>query len=198
MDFIDKVLGDEIEEEPNGRAVRIAISLAKNTLNKYYSLTDSSAVYRIAMRPSPSPHARFTLLILPLQFFTLTSRPITSSKTIGLPNGLTRPRSSRRTLLTTTTCSQQLLHLLSNYPPMLPQRHTDHMLVPVDQIPHPRWVYRLCWHCCAYHRCRCRTPSRSSQPTSCQPLQFVTNLLIISRARPRSALHPHGFLMVTH
>ena len=49
MDHIDEKLTTESLNINNCPAVRVALSLAKKTLNRYYNLTDSSEVYRIAM-----------------------------------------------------------------------------------------------------------------------------------------------------
>ena len=50
MDYVDEVFTtgmlDHTRFDP---AIRATIGLAKMTLNKYYSLTDSSKVYRIVM-----------------------------------------------------------------------------------------------------------------------------------------------------
>jgi hypothetical protein len=50
MDHIDKTFTESIEATSNTHpAICSALSLAKKILNKYYSATDSSDVYRIAM-----------------------------------------------------------------------------------------------------------------------------------------------------
>jgi hypothetical protein len=50
MDHIDKGFTDKTQPESNTHpAIRHALTLAKKTLNRYYSLTDESEVYRIAM-----------------------------------------------------------------------------------------------------------------------------------------------------
>jgi hypothetical protein len=50
MDYIDEVFTTGmLAEEAFDPAIRAAVGLAKKTLNKYYSLTDSSRVYRVAM-----------------------------------------------------------------------------------------------------------------------------------------------------
>jgi hypothetical protein len=50
MDHIDATFTNGIiQKEPLHPAIRAAVQLAKKTLNRYYSLTDSSEVYRIAM-----------------------------------------------------------------------------------------------------------------------------------------------------
>jgi hypothetical protein len=49
MDHIDESLSTDAINPDRTPAIRAALSLAKKTLNRYYSLTDSSDVYRIAM-----------------------------------------------------------------------------------------------------------------------------------------------------
>lgn len=50
MDFIDTSFTNSIlEKDSVDAAIRAAIRLAKKTLNRYYSLTDASNLYRIAM-----------------------------------------------------------------------------------------------------------------------------------------------------
>lgn len=49
MDEIDKRFGNIGRDALFDKAIRLATRLAKGTLNKYYSLTDSSEAYRIAM-----------------------------------------------------------------------------------------------------------------------------------------------------
>ena len=49
MDHIDDILHEYTTQGGYSRAIRIAIGLARKTLNHYYSLTDESDVYRIAM-----------------------------------------------------------------------------------------------------------------------------------------------------
>ncbi|KAG2030878.1 hypothetical protein BDR03DRAFT_811169, partial [Suillus americanus] len=50
MDHIDSVFTNGIiKRDTLEPAIRAALSLAKRTLNRYYSLTNSSKVYRIAM-----------------------------------------------------------------------------------------------------------------------------------------------------
>jgi hypothetical protein len=50
MDHVDKSFTERIKATSSTHpAIRSALSLAKKTLNKYYSATDSSNVYRIAM-----------------------------------------------------------------------------------------------------------------------------------------------------
>jgi hypothetical protein len=50
MDHIDSMFTDYIlPTSKKHPAVRAAVEIAKKTLNKYYSLTDDSELYRIAM-----------------------------------------------------------------------------------------------------------------------------------------------------
>jgi hypothetical protein len=49
MDEIDKRLGHTISDPTFDGAIQSAMQSAKGTLNKYYSHTDSSEAYRIAM-----------------------------------------------------------------------------------------------------------------------------------------------------
>ena len=49
MDRLDKELATFCVDESLEPAIRAAASLAKATLNRYYSLTDQSDTYRIAM-----------------------------------------------------------------------------------------------------------------------------------------------------
>ena len=49
MDLIDKELTTYSHNRQFQPSIRAAVSLAKETLNRYYSLTDNSDVYRIAM-----------------------------------------------------------------------------------------------------------------------------------------------------
>ncbi|KAI1782429.1 hypothetical protein LXA43DRAFT_905789 [Ganoderma leucocontextum] len=50
MDHVDNKLTDaNLAKEKYDYAIRVACSLAKRTLNKYYSLTDASITYRLAM-----------------------------------------------------------------------------------------------------------------------------------------------------
>ncbi|TFK59205.1 hypothetical protein BDN72DRAFT_752156, partial [Pluteus cervinus] len=49
IDTVDEKFTNAIRDEKVNPAIRSAIILAKRTLNKYYSLTDQSSAYRIAM-----------------------------------------------------------------------------------------------------------------------------------------------------
>ena len=49
MDFINDKLTAHAHDRTMSPAVKAALEIGKKTLNRYYSLTDSSEVYRIAM-----------------------------------------------------------------------------------------------------------------------------------------------------
>jgi hypothetical protein len=49
MDLIDETLTTHSMNRQLLPSIRVAAGLAKKTLNRYYELTDSSEVYRIAM-----------------------------------------------------------------------------------------------------------------------------------------------------
>jgi len=49
MDFINDKLTAHAHDQSLSPAIKASLELGKKTLNRYYSLTDSSEVYRIAM-----------------------------------------------------------------------------------------------------------------------------------------------------
>jgi hypothetical protein len=49
MDYVEEKLTAYSHNEKFASSIRSAVLLAKKTLNRYYELTDSSEVYRIAM-----------------------------------------------------------------------------------------------------------------------------------------------------
>jgi hypothetical protein len=49
MDHIDETLTSQSLDSDYEPAIRTALGLAKKVLNRYYSATDHSEVYRIAM-----------------------------------------------------------------------------------------------------------------------------------------------------
>jgi hypothetical protein len=49
MDFINDKLIAHAHDQTLSLAIKASLTLGKKTLNHYYSLTDSSEVYRIAM-----------------------------------------------------------------------------------------------------------------------------------------------------
>ena len=52
MDHIDKYLTTTIRDKSISVGLRGALALGRRTLNRYYNLTDSSEIYRIAMGTS--------------------------------------------------------------------------------------------------------------------------------------------------
>lgn len=52
MDYIDKRLTNQGRDRALAPSIRSALGLAKKTLNRYYTRTDESEVYRIAMSES--------------------------------------------------------------------------------------------------------------------------------------------------
>jgi len=59
MDHIDEYLATASQNPAYSEAIRAALALGKQTLNRYYDKTDHSEVYRIAM--GESPHIQFYL-----------------------------------------------------------------------------------------------------------------------------------------
>ena len=51
MDHIDHILASQSVNKMYDAPIRAVLAMGKKTLNKYYNLTDSSEVYRIAMGP---------------------------------------------------------------------------------------------------------------------------------------------------
>ena len=49
MDYINDRLSAQANDRALSPAIKASLGLGKKTLNRYYSLTDSSEVYRIAM-----------------------------------------------------------------------------------------------------------------------------------------------------
>lgn len=52
MDHIDQVLASQSVSRKFDAPIRVALALGKKTLNCYYTLTNTSKVYRIAMSAS--------------------------------------------------------------------------------------------------------------------------------------------------
>lgn len=50
MDYIDSTLATHSVDRALKPSIRAACALAKKTLNRYYSKTDDSNVYRVSMR----------------------------------------------------------------------------------------------------------------------------------------------------
>jgi hypothetical protein len=57
MDYIDGVLTGLSVNRAYEAPIRVALALGKKTLNRYYTLTDASEVYRIAMSTTVSLNA---------------------------------------------------------------------------------------------------------------------------------------------
>ena len=63
MDLIDERMTAYSHDKDFSPSIRAAVHLAKKTLNRYYQLTDSSEVYRIAMGMSfclPYPYEQLS------------------------------------------------------------------------------------------------------------------------------------------
>ncbi|TFK80197.1 hypothetical protein K466DRAFT_458543, partial [Polyporus arcularius HHB13444] len=54
IDHIDNTLTDQIRDDAYDSALRSALTMGKKVLNAYYSLSDLSATYRIALMLHPS------------------------------------------------------------------------------------------------------------------------------------------------
>jgi hypothetical protein len=82
MDLIDRRLTTDSINRKLSAPIRAAVKLSMATLNKYYTKTDLSEVYRIAMgRSVQSCYCRSSLE--PLQSFTLATSSLTSRKLAG-------------------------------------------------------------------------------------------------------------------
>ena len=93
MDYIDETFTNGVLDSKSlSPAIRAALKLAKMTLNRYYSLTDSSDVYRIAIGTYSCPNTR--ALDNVAQFYTLDTNSSTSRPLIGPRIGLQRQGSS--------------------------------------------------------------------------------------------------------
>lgn len=62
MDWIDGKFTNYTQDESLNVALRSAVKAGKDTLNKYYELTDDSEVYRIAMSEPHSSYQRLNQL----------------------------------------------------------------------------------------------------------------------------------------
>ncbi|KAJ3966428.1 hypothetical protein EV361DRAFT_809106, partial [Lentinula raphanica] len=94
MDAIDEVFATGIiNDEDLSEPIRHALAIGKKTLNKYYSLTDDSELYRIAMGTPYFSYYLHSLIIVFLQFSIRPTSSTTSEKLAGFKNGLTQPRS---------------------------------------------------------------------------------------------------------
>ena len=107
MDHIDSVFTDiTLPSSQKHPAIRAAVAIAKKTLNKYYSLTDASELYRIAIGSS----LRFSPPFLHTYSFrkssTLATNLNISERPVGNSRGSTLPRPSF-----THNSSQDMRHL---------------------------------------------------------------------------------------
>ncbi|KAI0754552.1 hypothetical protein C8Q80DRAFT_1056960, partial [Daedaleopsis nitida] len=59
MDHIDTVLTNQTRDEKYDSAIRAALHLGKKVLNRYYDLSDLSAVYQLALMLHPSYKAEY-------------------------------------------------------------------------------------------------------------------------------------------
>ena len=82
MDIIDKKLKTASEDhEKYDPAIRFACSLAKRLLNKYYSLSDASKLYRLAMSTFPS----ISSCVGALTLFSTSSSSCIQAKVLQTP-----------------------------------------------------------------------------------------------------------------
>lgn len=93
MDMVDETLTSKASDRTLTLSIRAAVSLGKKTLNRYYELTDSSDVYRIAMGTSQMVnYSIFYQTNLLYQCYTLVINSNTSNPQGGRRNGFARPR----------------------------------------------------------------------------------------------------------
>ena len=71
MDHINKYLETACQNIKLSKAIRAALALGKQTLNRYYDKTDQSDVYRIAMGKS----FHFTFYLCPSRVFFIVLHP---------------------------------------------------------------------------------------------------------------------------
>jgi hypothetical protein len=103
MDHIDRALTMASRNKDNLKSIRTGVSLAQDTLNRYYSRTDQSEVYRIAMGTlhaipfsRPGNYAEFQCFIHGISFHT--SRPLSGKMNGSKPlNVLSEMSSLART-----------------------------------------------------------------------------------------------------
>ena len=98
MDHIDSFFTNVMSpSSKNSIAICAAIKVSKQTLNQYYSLTDSSEIYRIAMGPF-TPYSYHLIFIVshvwPFQSFIHVTSCGISRWLVGMKNGSTPRRTS--------------------------------------------------------------------------------------------------------
>lgn len=94
MDLIDREFTTNSLNKAYEPAIRVALNVAKKTLNRYYTKTDQSEVYRIAMSESYFPFYKIQLSNHVAKFCT----PVINSPTSGTTDGQMRGSTLRRTL----------------------------------------------------------------------------------------------------
>ncbi len=93
MDMIDKVLATAAVNDMEFSApIRSSLLVAKQTLNRYYHLTDDSDLYHIAMNMVSLISATSFHVNNAFQSFIQYTRLSTSNELNGRPVGLTMPR----------------------------------------------------------------------------------------------------------
>jgi hypothetical protein len=86
MDRIDALL-DDLATEPLSPSVKHALKFAHNSINKYYSKTDQSKVYRIVMGESYK-HIHLPYLIMYCKSCIRNSSSSIFNSMVGRRNGL--------------------------------------------------------------------------------------------------------------
>lgn len=103
---IDKLLGDLVDKDSFEPAIIAATKVARKTLDRYYSLVQSSPVYQFAMCSSSIVSvlaAMRPVLTLGAQYFIRTSKHGNSKNPIGVPTELRRSKGRHATHWTETT-----------------------------------------------------------------------------------------------
>lgn len=97
FDALTTALEDYIDKPSLPLVVRHAALRGFLMLNKYYSKSDESVIYRIAMSMYHSLLIVFyvSIIMISAQFFIHGTRPIISFGQIGLKNGLLSPKTQR-------------------------------------------------------------------------------------------------------
>jgi hypothetical protein len=109
MDHLDKVFATNSVDSRYQLAIRASLAVAKRTINRYYSLTDSTYVYRIVMGEwSLFIYFYHTLTTALPKCFTLHTNSSTSRYRAGRRHGLLPPRRSFELNSINTTISYLL------------------------------------------------------------------------------------------
>jgi hypothetical protein len=83
MDFINDKLTAHARDRTLSPAIKASLELGKKTLNRYYSLTDSSEVYRIAMGMWPMFYSQALLIPLSTSFAPTSQACILQNSRLG-------------------------------------------------------------------------------------------------------------------